>query len=118
MSLSNPSSAFITEELVKKFQPVGQQFGIGMADPMVTGDFASFARALRNRISGLKSGIMASTSPPTETQIRQIPEVRAAVEKAIQEANQLIAAFSALQKEMAESGVYPAAIKPIQTGIN
>jgi hypothetical protein len=60
---------------------------------------------------------MASTSRPTETQSRQIPEVRAAMEKAIQSANQLIGEFASLQKEMAESGVYPASVKPIQTDV-
>ena len=103
------------EEFAKKFQPVGRLFGIGMGDPLVTGDFESFARALRARIGGLKGGIMASTSRPTETQSRQIPEVRAAMERAIQDANKLITEFSALQREMAESGVFPASIKPIQT---
>ncbi|MGH9939065.1 MAG: hypothetical protein ACREAM_22730, partial [Blastocatellia bacterium] len=102
------------EEFAKKFQPVGRQFGIGMGDPLVTGDFESFTRALRFRINGLKGGVMASTSRPTETQSRQIPQVRSAMEKAVQDANQLIGELSALQKEMAESGVYPAAVKPIQ----
>ncbi|MGH9841865.1 MAG: hypothetical protein ACREEM_24175, partial [Blastocatellia bacterium] len=102
------------EEFGKKFAPVGRSFGIAMPDPLVTGDFESFTRALRFRISGLKSGIMASTSRPTETQSRQIPEVRAALEKAIQEANALIGELPALQKEVAESGVYPASVKPIQ----
>ncbi|HEV2667422.1 MAG TPA: hypothetical protein VG324_21075, partial [Blastocatellia bacterium] len=102
------------EEFAKKFQPVGRQFGVGMGDPLVTGDFESFARALRSRIGQLKNGVMASTSRPTETQTRQIPEVRAAMEKAIQDANQLIGEFASLQKEMAESGVYPASVKPIQ----
>jgi photosystem II stability/assembly factor-like uncharacterized protein len=106
------------EEFAKKFQPVGRHFGIGMADPLVTGDFESFTRALRVRISGLKNGIMASTSRPTETQSRQIPEVRAALMKAIEDANKLIAEFPAMQKEMAESGVYPASVKPIRTGEN
>jgi len=36
------------------------------------------------------------------------------MEKAIQDANQLIGDFSSLQKELAESGVYPASIKTIQ----
>ena len=105
------------DEFAKKFQPIGRQFGIGMGDPMVTGDFESFARALRSRIGQLKNGVMASTSRPTETQSRQVPEVRAAMEKAIQGANQLIGEFASLQKEMAESGVYPASVKPIQTDV-
>ncbi len=102
------------EEFGKKFAPVGRSFGIAMPDPMVTGDFESFTRALRFRISGLKSGIMASTSRPTETQSRQIPEVRAALERAIHDANALIGELPALQKEVAESGVYPTSVKPIQ----
>lgn len=102
------------EEFGKKFQPLGARFGIAMPDPMVTGDFESFTRALRFRIGGLKGGIMASTSRPTETQMRQIPEVKAALDKAIQDANALIAEFPALQKEAADSGVYPAAVKPIK----
>jgi photosystem II stability/assembly factor-like uncharacterized protein len=102
------------EEFAKKFQPVGRQFGVGISDPSVTGDFESLARGLRSRIGQLKSGVMASTSRPTETQSRQIPEVRAAMDKAIQDANQLIGEFASLQKEMAESGVYPASVKPIQ----
>jgi photosystem II stability/assembly factor-like uncharacterized protein len=102
------------EEFAKKFQPVGRQFGVGISDPSVTGDFESFARGLRSRIGQLKSGVMASTSRPTETQSRQIPEVRAAMDKAIQDANQLIGEFASLQKEMAESGVYPASVKLIQ----
>jgi hypothetical protein len=106
------------EEFAKKFQPVGRQFGIGIGDPTVTGDFESFARALRARIGQSKNGIMASTSRPTETQIRQIPEVRAGVEKAIQDANQVIGEFASLQKEMADSGVYPASVKPIQADGN
>jgi hypothetical protein len=102
------------EEFTRKFQPVGRQFGIGTGDPLVTGDFESFARALRSRIGQLKNGVMSSTSRPTETQSRLIPEVRAAMEKSIRDANQLIGDFSSLQKEMAESGVYPASVKPIQ----
>ncbi|MBK7597935.1 MAG: hypothetical protein IPJ07_05175 [Acidobacteria bacterium] len=72
------------EEFAKKFQPVGARFGIAMADPFVTGDFSVFTRALRFRISGLKGGIMSSTSRPTETQMRQLPEVKADLDKAIQ----------------------------------
>jgi photosystem II stability/assembly factor-like uncharacterized protein len=106
------------EEFAKKFQPAGLQFGVGTPDPLTTGDFSAFARALRVRIGQLKSGIMASTSRPTETQSRQIPEVRAAMDKAIQDANKLIGEFASLQKEMAESGVYPASVKLIQADGN
>ena len=82
-------------------------------NPQETGDFESFQRQLRGRIGQLKGGIMASTSRPTETQIRQLPEVRAALNKAIGEANVLISEFAALSKELADGGVYPSAIKAI-----
>ncbi len=101
------------DDLAKKFAPVGRNFGIGMGDPLVTGDFESFTRNLRARVGGLKSGIMASTSRPTETQMRMIPEVRAAVSKVIDEANALINGLPALNKELVENGIYPAAVKPI-----
>jgi len=104
------------EEFSKRFEPVGRRFGIGVGNPLETGNFEGFAQMLRSRIGGLKNGVMASTSRPTETQSRQIPEVRAALEKAIDDANKLIAEFPGLQKEMAESGVYPASVKPIQRG--
>jgi hypothetical protein len=102
------------DEFAKKFDPVGRRFGLAMPDPLATGDFESFTRALRFRISGLKSGVMAATARPTETQSRQIPEVRAALENAIRDANALISELPALQKEVAESGVYPASVKTIQ----
>lgn len=101
------------EEFGKKFTPVGRSFGIGMGNPLETGDFESFQRQLRARIGQLKGGIMASTSRPTETQMRQLPGLRTALEKAIGEANALIGEFPTLAKELAESGVYPAAVKPI-----
>ena len=102
------------EEFAKKFDPVGRRFGLMMGDPMVTGDFESFTRALRVRILGLKNGLMGATARPTETQARQVAELRATLDKAIEEANALIAGLPAIQKEMAESGLYPAAVKPIK----
>jgi len=101
------------EEFGKKFAPVGRNFGIGLGSPLETGDFESFQRQLRARIGQLKGGIMAATSRPTETQMRLLPEVHAALDKAINEANALIGEFPALSKEVAESGVYPAAVRPI-----
>ncbi len=101
------------EEFGKKFVPVGRSFGIGLGNPQETGDFESFQRQLGIRLGQLKGGIMAATARPTETQTRQIPEVRAALEKALTDANALIGEFTALGKEAADSGVYPAAVKPI-----
>ena len=41
-------------------------------------------------------------------------EVKPALDKVIGEANALITELNALAKEAADSGVYPAAVKPIQ----
>lgn len=102
------------EDFAKRFTPTAQKFGINAGNPLETGDFSVFRRMLRFRISGLKSGIMSSTSRPTETQMRQIPEVRAALETAINDANKLIAELPAIQKELAEKGIFPAEVKPIK----
>jgi len=110
------------EEFAKKLVPVTRRFGInqggtgGAGEGAAEGGFAAQSQSLRFRLNGLKGGIMASTSLPTETQGRQIPGLRSGMDKAIQEANALIAELPALQKDVAESGVYPAAVKPITVG--
>ncbi len=101
------------EELAKKFAPVGRRFGIGEGNPFETGNFDRINENLRFRVGGLKGSIMSSTSRPTETQARQLPEARALLEKTVQETNALLAELSAVSKEMAESGIYPASVKPI-----
>jgi photosystem II stability/assembly factor-like uncharacterized protein len=102
------------EAFSKKAAPTNAQFGANVADAIASGNFESLTRSLRFRISGLKSGVMASTSRPTEVQMRQLAEVKPALDKVISEANALIADLNALAKEAAESGVYPTAVKPIQ----
>ncbi|QQS48094.1 MAG: hypothetical protein IPM66_05440 [Acidobacteriota bacterium] len=102
------------DDFAKRFAPVGGLFGINAQDPLQTGDFSVFRRMLRFRISGLKNGIMASTSKPTEVQMRQIGEVRTALDAAISNANKLIAELSDLQKEAAAKGIFPAEVKPIR----
>lgn len=101
------------EDFARKFAPLARQFGIGAASPLETGDFESFQRQLRVRVGQLKSGIMSVTARPTESQMRQLPEVRTALDKTITEANSLIGEFAALSKEAAESGAYPTVVKPI-----
>ena len=53
------------EEFAKKAAPVNAQFGASIEEALATGNFERLTRSLRFRISGLKSGIMASTSRPT-----------------------------------------------------
>ncbi len=101
------------EDFVKRFEPVGNRFGIGLGDPFVTGNFERLLGSLRFRIGGPKGAIMGSTSRPTEIQSRQIPEVKTVLEKVIQDANVLIAELPALLKEFADNNLYPAPVKPI-----
>jgi FlgD Ig-like domain len=101
------------DDLAKKFAPVGRRFGVGEGNPFETGNFDRINENLRFRVGGLKGSIMGSTSRPTETQARQLPEARALLDKTVQEANTLLAEMAALSKEMAENGIYPAAVKPI-----
>jgi hypothetical protein len=73
------------------------------------------AGALRGRITQLKGGIMASTSLPTEVQMRQLGEVRAALPKALDEVNAMVASFDGLLTYLAGRGIYPAKPKPVGT---
>ncbi|MEW6126921.1 MAG: glycosyl hydrolase [Acidobacteriota bacterium] len=101
------------EAFAKQFEPVGRRFGIGAQNPFETGNFERINENLRFRFGGLKGGIMGSTSRPTETQMRQIAEIRPLLDKAVQDTNAVIAALPALLKEMADAGIYPAPVKPI-----
>jgi photosystem II stability/assembly factor-like uncharacterized protein len=101
------------EEFAKKFGPVGRRFGVAAENPFETGNFEALNENLRFRFGGLKGGIMGSTSRPTETQMRQATEMGPLLQKAVQEANAMISALPALLKELADAGIYPAAVKPI-----
>jgi hypothetical protein len=59
---------------------------------------------------------MSSTSLPTEVQVRQLGELRAAVPKAVDEVNALVARFSAMLEDLAGRGIYPARPKPVGAG--
>ncbi len=71
------------------------------------------AGALRGRITQLKGGVMGSTSLPTEGQMRQLAEVRAALPKAVDDVNALVARFAALLDDLSGRGIYPRKPKPV-----
>lgn len=71
------------------------------------------AAAIRSRIAQLKGGVMNSTSLPTEVQMRQLREVQAALPRAVEAVNQLVARLTPLLEELSRRGIYPAAPKPV-----
>ncbi len=70
--------------LHKRLADLRRQFGV--ADP-ATGRAAGGFGALPNRISGLKTQVMGSTSRPTQMQVDQTAEVRDALQKAVDDTN-------------------------------
>ena len=59
---------------------------------------------------------MASTATPTNTQLMQIREIRAALPGLIDQANAVVAKVPGLVKEMVGSGTLFPAIKPVPKG--
>jgi photosystem II stability/assembly factor-like uncharacterized protein len=103
------------EDFAKKLSPVKMKFGIGIGpEVFASGDFSRLEN-VRFQLPGLKGGVMASTSLPTETQMRMTGEMQTRLNQAIDEANVLISSLTALYKQMAESSVYPSMQKPVQT---
>ena len=69
--------------------------------------------SLRGRVVRLKGAVMNVTALPTETQVRELAELRTEVPKAVDDVNALVAQFKPLLDELAREGVYPAAPKPV-----
>ena len=68
---------------------------------------------MRGRIGQLKGSVMGATTLPTNTQLMQIREVKAAMPGLIDQANATVAKLPAVVKEMMGSGALFPAIKPI-----
>jgi hypothetical protein len=100
------------EAFAKELAPVRTRFGVATGGGFGGGFGGS--QNVRARLGQLKGSIMGSTSLPTETQMRMIGESRAALSKAIDEANGLIARLPALYEQLARGGIYPVAPKPIR----
>jgi photosystem II stability/assembly factor-like uncharacterized protein len=69
--------------------------------------------SLRGQVVRLKGAVLNVTARPTETQMRSLAELRAAVPRAVDDVNALVARFKPLLDELARQGVYPAAPKPV-----
>ena len=77
------------------------------------GGFGGNPENVRGRIGQLKGAIIGSTSVPTNTQLQQIREVKAALPVVIDQANAIAAKLPGLVKEMLGAGAIFPTLKPI-----
>ena len=97
--------------VVKEMEVVRRRLGLGGQGG--GGGFGGNTENVRGRIGQLKGAIIGSTSVPTNTQLQQIREVKAALPVVIEQANAVAAKLPALVKEMLGAGAIFPALKPI-----
>ena len=106
------------DEFGKRLAGLRRQLGVpapGQAVAGGGGGFGGMQQNVRGQIGQLKNQIAASTSLPTETQVRMMRDQRADLQKVVEEANAAIAtALPALYKTLADNHVHPAPPKPIK----
>jgi hypothetical protein len=102
------------DAIVKEFEAVRRRLGLGQQGG--GGGFGGGTENLRGRFGQLKGQIMGSTAQPTNTQMMQVREVRAALPGLIDQANAAVAKVPALVKDLIGAGAIFPAIKPIPKG--
>ncbi len=100
------------DNLVKEFDAVRRRLGLGQQG----GGFGGNTENLRGRFGQLKGQIMNSTSLPTNTQMMQVREVKAALPGLIDQANAVVAKLPAVVKDLVGNGTIFPAIKPVTKG--
>ena len=103
------------DALTKEFETLRRRLGLGNGPggPGGGGGFGAGNENVRGRIGQLKGSIMGSTSVPTNTQLMQIREVKAALPLLVDQANAAVGKLPALVKDMIGSGAIFPAIKPV-----
>ena len=102
------------DNVVKEFEAVRRRLGLGQQGG--GGGFGGNTENLRGRIGQLKGQIMESTATPTNTQMMQVREVRAALPGLIDQANAVVAKVPGLVKDLVGSGTFSRPIKPVPKG--
>jgi hypothetical protein len=102
------------DNIVKEFEAVRRRLGLGQQGG--GGGFGGNPENLRGRFGQLKGQIMQSTATPTNTQMMQVREVRAALPGLIDQANAVVAKVPGLVKELIGNGAIFPAIKPVPKG--
>jgi photosystem II stability/assembly factor-like uncharacterized protein len=100
------------DNIVKEMEVVRRRLGLG-GGPGGGGGFGGGTENVRGRIGQLKGAIQGSTAVPTNTQLQQIREVKAALPIVIDQANAVAAKLRGLVKEMLGAGAIFPALKPV-----
>jgi photosystem II stability/assembly factor-like uncharacterized protein len=101
------------DNVVKEFDAVRRRLGLGQQPG---GGGGGNTENLRGRIGQVKGQVMASTAMPTNTQMMQIREMRAALPGLIDQANAVVAKVPGLVKNLLGTGAIFPAIKPVPKG--
>jgi septation ring formation regulator EzrA len=86
---------------------------LGLSSEPFSFDPETFRRNLQFKVGALKGPMISATAKPTETQMRQLADLREEIPALVQEVNSLVPKHQAVMKLLAESGLYPAVVKPI-----
>jgi hypothetical protein len=97
--------------IAKEMEVVRRRLGLGGQGG--GGGFGGNTENVRGRIGQLKGAIVGSTSVPTNTQLQQIREAKAALPVVIDQANAIAAKMPGLVKEMLGAGAIFPTLKPV-----
>jgi hypothetical protein len=111
----SPSAKQELDNVVKEFEAVRRRLGLGQQGGGGGGGGGN-TENLRGRFGQLKGQVMASTATPTNTQMMQVREMRAALPALIDQANAVVAKVPGLVKELIGNGAIFPAIKPVPKG--
>ena len=78
------------------------------------GDFLLQVRQnVQFKVGMLKGPMMSATARPTETQMRLLADLKEEIPALVAQVNGLVPKHQAVMKLLADSGIYPAAVKPV-----
>ncbi len=85
-----------------------RRFGVGHREPGPPPE-----DDVRGAINRLRRGLLGATARPTETQTKLVGKLTDDLSKATTDLNETIEKASALYKDLAARGLYPAVPKPV-----
>jgi len=103
------------DAVVMEFEAVRRRLGLGQQG-FGGGGGGGNTENVRGRLGQLKNGVMSATALPTNTQLMQIRETKAALPGLIDQANVVVAKVPGLVKDMVGAGALFPAMKPVPKG--